>query len=253
VAKSKRTDLGTPIARYYLQQLLWRDLLTVFFPLTIVVLAPLGYGLWRTLYGYSSFGPAAASSWGRTWFLVSGFLVLPLLFYTLNRFKKIHTWIEVYAWGLLLHYPPSRKRLLNWEDIQGVTSYSVNKSFFRIINKTRHYLILHSRRYPPLSCHPDLHDREGLKKTIKKQVYNRLKPRLIKAFQGGEIIPFGEISITKQKLHLPKQELPWEFVEGISVQKGIFVIKLSAEKQIEMPIRKIQNIEILIHLIKTEI
>jgi len=80
-----------------------------------------------------------------------------------------------------------------------------------------------------------------------------LRPRLINTFQGGEIIPFGEVSITKQKLYLPKQELPWEFVEGISVQKGIFVIKLSAEKQIEMPIRKIQNIEILIHLIKTEI
>jgi hypothetical protein len=80
-----------------------------------------------------------------------------------------------------------------------------------------------------------------------------LKPGLIKAFQRGEIIPFGEISITKQKIHLPKQELPWDFVEGISVQKGIFIIKLSAEKQIEMPIRKIQNIEILIHIIKTEI
>jgi hypothetical protein len=114
-------------------------------------------------------------------------------------------------------------------------------------------LILHSRRYPPLQCHPDLHDREGLKKTIKKQVYPRLRPRLLQAFQGGKIIPFGEVTISKQKLSLPKQEIPWEYIDGITVQKGIFIVKLSAEKRIEIPIRKIQNIEILIHLIKTEI
>jgi len=253
VAKSKRSDLGTPIARYHLKEINWRDLLTVFFPLILVVLAPVGYGLWRTLYGYSSFGPAAASSWGRTWFLIGAFLVIPLLFYTLSRIKKAHTWIEVYSWGLFLHFPPSRKRLLNWEDIQGITSYSVNKSFLRFINKTRHYLILHSRRYPPLHSHPGLHDREGLKKTIKKQVYTRLRPRLLQAFQGGEIIPFGEVAISKHKFMLPKQEIPWEYIDGITVQKGIFIVKLSAEKRIEIPIRKIQNIEILIHIITTEI
>jgi len=253
VSKSKRSDLGTPIARYHLQEIHWRDLFTVFFPLILVVLAPVGYGLWRTLYGYSSFGPAAASAWGRTWFLIGAFLVIPLLFYTLSRLKKAHTWIDVYSWGLFLHYPPGRKRLLNWEDIQGITSYSVNKSFLRVINKTRHYLILHSRRYPPLQSHPDLHDREGLKKTIKKQVYLRLRPRLLQAFQRGEIIPFGEVTISKQKLSLPKKEIPWEYIDGITVQKGIFIVKLSAKKQIEIPIRKIQNIEILIHLIKTEI
>lgn len=88
MAKSKRSDLGTPISRYHLREIQWRDLLTVFFPLILVVLTPVGYGLWRTLYGYSSFGPAAASSWGRTWFLIGAFLVIPLLFYTLARLKK---------------------------------------------------------------------------------------------------------------------------------------------------------------------
>ena len=249
----KRSELGTPITKYHLQELLWKDLLRVFTPLTFIVLAPVGYGLWRTLYGYSSFGPAAAASWGKTWFLIGGGLVIALLFYALSRLGKAHTWIEIYSWGLYLHFPPGRKRLLQWEDIQGITSYSINKRFLRIINRKKHYLSLHSRRYPPLQCHPDLDGREGLKKTIKKQVYTRLRPKLLNAFKTGQTIPFGEISISQEMLFLPKQEIPWDYIEGISVEKGILNINLSTQKELEIPIRKLQNLEILIHIIKTEI
>ena len=253
MAKPRRSDLGSPITRYHLQELRWRDLFIVFVPLTIGVLLPVGVGLWRTLYGYSSFGPAAALLWGRNWFLAGGFLVILLLLYAYRRLKRAHTWIEVYPWGLYFQFPPGRKRIVNWKDIRGITSYSVNKSFFRVINRTVHYLTIHSRKYPPLQCHPEIHDREGLKKIIKKQVYTRIRPILLQAFKGGELIPFGEVSVSKQKLYLPKQEIPWEYINGISVQKGVFNIKLSDQKKIEVPIRKIHNIEILVHLIKTEI
>ena len=249
----KRSELGSPITKYHLQELLWRDLLRVFIPLILIVLAPVGYGLWRTLYGYSNFGPAAAASWGRNWFLIGGGLVIALLFYALRRLSKAHTWIEIYSWGLYLHYPPGRKRLLQWEDIKGITSYSINKRFFRIINRKKHYLSLHSRRYPPLQCHPNINGREGLKKTIKKQVYSRLRPKLISAFKAGKRISFGEISISKEMLFLPKQEIPWDYVEAISVEKGILNINLSTQKELDIPIRKLQNLEILIHIIKTEI
>jgi hypothetical protein len=253
VSIPKRSELGSPIARYSLQELRWRDLLRVFIPLTLAVLTPVGYGLWRTYYGYTHFGPAAASVWGRTWFLLGGVCVILLLFYSLRRLKKAHTWIEVYPWGLYLHYPPGRKRVLQWDDIHGITSYSIKKRFLRVINHTKHYLYLHSQKYSPLLCHPNLNDREGLKKTIKQQVFDRIRPKLHKAISAGQIIPFGNASISKKVLYLKDQEIPWEYVEEISVEKGIFIIKLSPQKKIELPIRKIQNLEILIHLIKTEI
>ena len=59
--------------------------------------------------------------------------------------------------------------------------------------------------------------------------------------------------MTKGALHLSKQDIPWDYVEGIAVDKGIFTLNLTTQKKIELPIRKIQNLEILIHLIKTEI
>ena len=249
----KKPNLGTPITKYYLKELRWRDLLQVFLPLILIVLTPTVYGFWRTLYGYSSFGPAAAASWGRTWFLIGGILVLCLLFFSLSRLKKAHTWIEVYRWGLYFHYPLGRKKLVNWEDILGLTSYSVNRSFFGLGKKTEHHLILHSRRYNPIQCHPGIKRLEGLKKNIKKQVYQRIQPKFLQAFQSGEIIAFGAVSLSRHSLYLPKQEIPWDYLKGISVQKGIFIINLTDQNQIEIPIRKIQNLEIIVHLIKTEI
>lgn len=249
----KKPDLGTPITRYNLKELRWKDLLREFLPRLILVLVPTLYGLWRTLYGYSNFGPAAAANWGRDWFLAGGGLLVLLLIYSFNRLKKAHTWVELYSWGLLFHFPPNRRRQIKWEDVTGLTSFSVTRTFLGIGKKTRQHLILHSRQSPSVACHPGIKDLEGLKKTIKRQVYGRLKPGLVNAFKQGKTLGFGEVSVSKKSLLLPKGEIPWEFVEGIDVQKGVFQINLSAQKRIEIPIRKLHNLEILIHLIRTEI
>ncbi len=249
----KETNQDNPITKYYLQDLTWRDFLRVFLPLIIVVLIPLVYGLWRTLYGYSSFGPAAAAAWGRTWFYIAGILVILVLLYTYRRLKRAHTWINVYSWGLKFHFPPGRQRILKWDEVVGITSYSINKSLLRRARRKKHYLILYSKKYRPLQVHPGIKDHEGLKKIIKKHSYKHLQPRLSQAFIKGITLPFGDVSISKDKLILPKVEVPWDYIEGISVEKGDFIINLTERNSIEIPIRKIVNLEILIHLIKTEI
>lgn len=249
----KESNQETPITTYNLQELIWRDLLRVFLPLILIVLVPLGYGLWRTLYGYSSFGPAAAAAWGKTWFYISGILVIILLLYTYRRLKRAHTWIQVYSWGLKFHFPAGRKRILKWNEIVGITSYSINKSFLRSARRKKQYLILYSERYRPIQVHPGIRDQEGLKKIIKKQTYKLLQPLLAQAFLNGKILPFGDVSISKKRIILPKVEVPWDYIEGISVEKGEFIINLTEKKTIEIPIRKIINLEILLHLIKTEI
>jgi hypothetical protein len=249
----KNIDLGSPIIKYQLKTLGWKDLLRVFLPLLIVVLAPTIYGFWRTIYGYSNYGPAAAAAWGRNWFLLGGILLVFLLLFTLVRLIKAHTWVEVYRWGITSQIPPGRKRFLSWEEIFGITSYAISKSFLGIKVKTKNYLLLHTRKHKPIKVHPGLKDQNSLKKTIKKQVYGRLKPKLMDAFSRGEILPFGDVSISKHSLFLTDKEIPWEFIDGIVVQKGKLIIKLSEQKNIEVPIRKIINLEILFHIIKTEI
>jgi hypothetical protein len=242
-----------PLTEYHLQRLEWRDLARVFLPLILVILSPLGYGFWRTLYGYSSFGPAAAAKWGRPWFLLSGILVIPLLLYSLRRLKRAHNWIKIYSWGIQYHQPLRRKKQLKWNEIQGITYYSVSKSFLGLFKNTINHLILYSAKYSPFRCHPELAGKSGLKKVIKQQVYEGLKPRLVQSFRKGKTIPFGGVSISSEKILLPKVEIPWNFVEGIAVEKGALNVKLTAQNTIEVPIHNLINLEILIHIIKTEI
>ena len=242
-----------PLAEYYLQKLHWRDLLRVFLPLILLVLAPFGYGLWRTLYGYSSFGPAAAAAWGKTWFMASGTLVILLLLYSLRRLRRAHSWLKVFSWGIEYHQPLHQKKRLTWNDIQGITTYSISKSVLGLMRKTKHHLILYSAKSSPFHCHPELTEKPGLIKVIKQQVYAILKPKLTAVFKEGKTIPFGGVSISREQMTLPNNNIPWNFLEGISVEKGSFLVKLTAQNSIEVPIRNLINLEILIHLIKTEI
>ncbi len=249
----KKTKFGNPLSEYCLQDLNWKTVLQVFLPLILLVLSPLAYGLYRTLYGYSSYGPAAAYQWGRTWFYISGILVILLLIYTLRRLIRSHTWVRIYSWGIQYHLPIRRKKYLKWEEISGISTYSINKSFTPLINRTKHYLVLYSSKSRPFICHPELTKRPGLIKVIKNQVYKILRPKLTQAFKKGKTIPFGGLSISKEKAVLPTMEIPWEFLAGISIEKGNFLIKLTAGNTIEIPIRNLINLEILVQLIKTEI
>lgn len=249
----KKSKNVTPLAEYRLQDLGWKAFFQVFLPLILLVLSPLTYGLWRTLYGYSSFGPAAALRWGKIWFYLSGILVIFLLIYTLRRLIRSHTWVRIYPWGIQYHLPLRRKKYLKWEEISGISTYSINKSFTPLINRTKHYLVLYSGKSRPFVCHPELTKRPGLIKVIKEQVYKLLKPKLTQAFKAGKTIPFGGLSITQKKAILPSTEIPWEFLKGISIEKGNFLIKLTAGNTIHVPIRNLINLEILVQLIKTEI
>ena len=243
----------TPLAEYRLQDLGWKAIFQVFLPLILLVLSPLAYGLWRTLYGYSNYGPAAAYQWGRLWFYISGVLVIFLLLYTLRRLVRSHTWVRIYPWGIQYHLPLRRKKGLKWEEISGISTYSINKSFTPFINRTKHYLVLYSKKFRPFVCHPELTRRSGLIKVIKKQVYQILRPKLTQAFKEGKTIPFGGLSISKEKAVLPSKEIPWEFLAGVSIEKGNLLIKLTAGNAIQIPIRNLINLEILVQLIKTEI
>ena len=127
-------------------------------------------------------------------------------------------------------------------------SQSINKTFLGLINRKKDHTTLYSKTYRPLRIHPGLKDRNGLVKIIKKHTYQNLQPKLQKAFSQGKTIPFGGVSISRSKL-----TLPWDYVEGIKVHQGVFLVNLTEKNTLEVPIRNIINLEILLQLIKSEI
>jgi len=246
-------QLGRLIARYPVQPLRWRHLLTTFLPLILLVVAPVGYGLWRTYYGYTNFGPAAARFWGRQWFLAGGMLVLLLLFYALRRLYRAHYWAEIRTGGLFLHLASGKKRMLPWEQLWGVTHYANKRSLLGLFPKTTSSLIIYPLEGKPIRLHKDIKDVKGLTKTIKKEVYRRVKPTFREALKVGKKVPFGAVSLNKDSLFFQDREIPWHYLEGISVQEGKLIFQISDAQGFEIPVKKIQNIELLVHFIETEI
>lgn len=253
MAKVNKKDLGPQITSLQVQPFRWRDLFLVFGPLVLLVLAPVGYGLFRTYYGYTNFGPAAARAWGRSWFWLAAGLLLLLLFYALRRLMRARYRVELHRNGLWIESPPGRKRSLTWDQIWGVTSFSSRKMFPFGKSKFHRHLILHHNQGKPIRVHKDLQKINGLMKTTKKEVFRRIQPKFLQALNDGKEVPFGAVSITKENLIYQKQVIPWEYIEEISVRHGILHVNLSWEHMLKIQVKKLQNIEVLIQFIESEI
>jgi hypothetical protein len=253
LAKTTKRDLGPRITELQVQPFRWRDLFLVFGPLLLLVLAPIGYGIWRTYYGYTNFGPAAARSWGRSWFWLAAALLLLLLFYALRRVLRAHYRIEVRQSGLWIESPPARKLALDWDQIWGVTTFSSRKVNPLGKSKYHQHLILHPIQGKPIRVHKGLQKINGLIKTTKKEVYRRIKPKFLKALKNGKQVPFGAVSITRENLVYQQQVIPWRYIEQISVRHGILHVILTSEQNLKIQVKKLQNIEVLIQFIESEI
>jgi|SRR5579859_649303 len=93
------------------------------------------------------------------------------------------------------------------------------------------------------------HIRSALE-TIKQNVSPRLLPPLAQAYNSGQSITFGPVTIHKQNgLQLDGKLHPWDTILDIQVESGRFKITLRDEKKHEVRASHIPNIELLAQLI----
>ena len=253
VATKKTSRTSTPIAVFHVQRLRWRDLLTTFLPLTLLVIAPLGYGLWRFFYGYTNYGPVAAWHWGLLWFLTAGVLVLILLLYTLRRLLRARRMVKVFKGGLQLERPLRRPLRLRWRDIEGISAFSSQMSFLGWKSKPQPHLIIYPARQSPVKLDHRFQKLGDLTKIVKEHVYPGLYQQFKERFRQGETLNFGQVTLSQEGLSLADKDLPWSYIKGITAKDGIFIVKLSPQVLVQVPIKEIHNIEVLIQLIKREV
>lgn len=217
------------------------------------ILSLVGFGYWRAIYGYANYGPATALFWGQPWFLSAACLTIPVLLYALRRIHRAHTWVEVYAKGIIVHRPPSRKKPLRWEEIAGISTSTTTNSFLGWKSRPQHELTIHPTQGPPLQLDYKIKHLEDLITILKKQVYPRLISQLKKTFHANKELHFGALSISKNCLSYQEKEIPWNYIQGITAANGNLIIQLSPQKHFEIPTEKVQNMELLIKLIKEEV
>jgi hypothetical protein len=253
VRKKKHPSLGSLVTTFAVQPLGWRHFFLLFIPLCGVVLSLVGFGYWRAIYGYANYGPATALFWGQPWFLSATVLTTAILFYALRRIHRAHTWVKVYARGFIVHRPPSRKRTLHWSEIAGLSTSTTKKSFLGWKSGLRHKLTIHPTQGPSIQLNHKVNHLEDLITILKKQVYPRLMTQFKESFQADKALHFGALSISKTYLTYQEKDIPWTYIQGITAANGFLIIRLSPQKQFEIPSEKIQNMELLVKLIKEEV
>lgn len=244
-----QSGLGPLLARYHSRQLAARDVLFLFIPGIAACLAPLGYGLWRAEYAYSSYGPVAAEYWSRPWYNLA--IVATAIFLILGwyRLSLSLTAVKVYQKGISIRTGFSGARSFGWDDFQGLTSSTTQEHFFGLpVRSTYHArLILNSGK--TIGLPRSLKQIPELISRLKANLYPRLLPKLQSEFASGAWLSFGPIAIQLQGLRLDSQAASWKQVKQLDVRQGELMIEFNERANRTIPVGRIPNLELVLQLI----
>ena len=260
--KQKRTQtrpvrvspgLGALLSTYRVKSLQWDDFFFLFVPGSLMVIAPLAYGLWRAYYGYTQFGPAAAENWARPWFTLAAILLVPLVLLAVYRAYMATRSVSVHTHGLRIRLSPFQNSLLSWEEIAGVSSVAVDERFLGLPLRVRHAAVLFPEEGKPLPLNSRLENLSELVLKIKNEIYPRLTPLLAKRLEAGDWLQFGKIAIHNRGLRFGRSKLTWNQVKAVRVRSGFLVIESTSGERLRLAVSHIPNIEILVDLLDSGI
>lgn len=243
-------DLGIQIAVYRGRGLCRSDVWQFWLPGFGAVLAPLGYGVWRSSYAYMHYGPVAAEFWSRPWYLLATFSVAVFALLGLYRISLSRRLVAVHKNGLLLRQGLLRVRRLPWTDLAGIAAGTVQDRFLGLALRTAHSAILYPGAGRPVRLDGSLQALPELVSRIKASLYPRLLPRMQQAFSAGQWLYFGPIAIQREGLRLDRQRFRWEEIDRVAVQAGYLVVELQDRpKKKRVLLSKIPNFELLLQII----
>lgn len=244
-------NLGKLLASYRGHPIRKSEIL-IFFLLTIgAVVGPLGYGIWRLLYGYTHYGPASAISWSQPWFIASASATLLIILLLIRRIGIARLRIHVHKNGITINRPlRKRNREIMWGDIASISSSSVQERFLGMVftNTNKLSLTLQNRKRHIIDG--DLQGLSQLSDRIKSMIY----PTLLKQYRGkintGQHVSFEKIHLSNNGLHFHNKDYHWNSILNIGIHSGSLVIELTNAKIQKFAVSSIPNVEILLQLVE---
>ncbi len=266
-------DLGPIVAIYPAWSMRWRRRLGLLLALVLLVLLPGCYGLYLYYYGYTHYGPAAASIWSRSWLAAACLLFLAWLWFLLGSLHLSRRSVILHQNGLQLKGFGwlSSPRTFLWDQIAGIATENVASRPWLsptqvVLTTVRLTLIGQNGSRSSLSESCDgsrgIQNLPELITRLKASLYPRLYPPLLARWFGGEWLEFGPVSVQFNalfmRLPLGNQTVPWTQIQRITVQSGYLVVELvqssrpSSSPSIRtyrFSISRIPNLELLLQLI----
>lgn len=137
-----------------------------------------------------------------------------------------------------------------WDDIAGVQIEIVRRQISQQIGSIRHTYLLTNTKGERLILDESLARIEMLGSIIRDRVMPRLISKYSSAFQAGQPVQFGPITIDKTGgLRVGKRVHPWSQFKEATIQKGILQLTFNDSGVTALPASEIPNLEILLTLL----
>ena len=261
------SDLGPLVYLYHGRQIGRGDMLSLFLPFTVAILAPLVYGLWRAYSTALHYGPLAASVWSRPWFILSGLAFALFLLVMVYRLYRAHHFVAVYKGGLRFNIPVGRglgfprPYRLTWGEIAGIATDATREHFPGLPTRQRLGAVIYPNIGKPVRLDDNLQNLPELISRIKASLYPRLLPSLRASFEAGQWLYFGEVAIQRQGLRTGRapsatrpSTIPWSHVQSISIQSGYLMVEFKEYSALpsvqQILVSRIPNLELLVQLVQ---
>lgn len=163
--------------------------------------------------------------------------------------------IQVYVCpGGLLYLHSGKTEAIRWDQAESCWRKVVKTSSYGIQTGATHRYTLRRSDGATFKFNDNIGNVEALGNTIADETARTLWPRYIAAYQAGQTLPFGKISLNQQGVTNGKEWLPWSQVREIQITRGYLSLKKVGGKQgnwMGIPASQIPNVDVFMALVNS--
>lgn len=175
-------------------------------------------------------------------------LVLIILVDTfLSRDKRVY----VCPAGLLYQHQ-GKTEAIRWDQVEAFWQRVVRRSSYGVQTGTSHLYTIRRNDGTTFKFNDQLYNVEALGNTIARETARLLLPRFIAAYQAGQTIAFGPISLNQQGVSNGKELLPWHQVKEIKANRGFLSIQKESNTRLKwktVQASRIPNVNVFLALV----
>ena len=138
----------------------------------------------------------------------------------LSRDKRVYV-----CPGGLLYLHGKKTDAIRWDQVEAVWQRVVRRTVYGVRGPAAHLYTLRRNDGAKFKFDDHLDNVQALGNTIVSETASLLWSRYIAAYQAGQTVTFGRLSLNQQGVSYGKVLLPWHQVKGIQTKQGFIYIQ----------------------------
>lgn len=208
-------------------------------------------GAFMVIIGILLVMPSSDATGDPTGPIISGILCFAV---ALGCFWAIFTWRGAHAQLFQQGFVISRAgktTAARWEDVASVTQKVVRIRRYGIPVWTSYLYTLSLANGETIRVNNAFGKTSQLGDAIQRMSANALLPRALAAFQSGQSLPFGKVSVSQAGISNGKETVPWSNIKQVTLQNGALIIRRADKRLawVSTPVAKTPNIYVLLALV----